>query len=538
VPDEPQSAAPGVRDGIGWCGLAMVPAALLTAFTTHIATDIASAPLLWVIPLALYLLTFVLAFSERLAIPMRFLLPAHLLAVVFALLELSQTKHDTWVLTSGTGVVVFFLSALVAHRTLFLTRPRARYLTGFYFWMSLGGVLGGLFSALVAPKIFSEVYEYPLLIALTVACRPGIFSQRGLRGADVLWLAAILAVGLPLVERGDIWAIQWSLSFGEWGFTPALTLLFAIAAIAFWGHPQRQLAAVLLMCATVINLPSAVKRRSAQRSYYGVYRVMQSENGEFNVLTHGTTLHGAQRIRGKDGHLVSDTTPITYYYAGSPLERAVRITQNHLDLRGEVGRFGVVGLGTGSLGCYARKGEQWRYFEIDPTVIDIAAKSNYFTFLPNCLPNTDIVIGDARRTLAKEPDKSFDLIVVDAFTSDAVPVHLLTAESLRLYAAKLKDEGFLVLHISNRYLDLDSVLGATLRLVPQLKGLIVTDDKADGSYEQNLSTIAAFAKNDRALDDFRALQGVQDFRAGGVSPWTDDASDILGPFLSQWRLTH
>ena len=222
VRGEPQPAVPSLRDGFAWCGLAMVPAALLTAFTTHVATDIASAPLLWVIPLALYLTTFVLAFSERIAIPMRFLLPAHLLSVIFALLELSQTKYDKWVLTSATGVVVFFLSALMAHRMLFLARPRARYLTGFYLWMSLGGVLGGLFAALLAPKIFSEVYEYPLLIALTVACRPGIFARRAFRAADVLWLAAIVVVGVALVERGDIWAIQWSLSFGGWGFTPVL----------------------------------------------------------------------------------------------------------------------------------------------------------------------------------------------------------------------------------------------------------------------------------------------------------------------------
>ncbi len=535
---ERKSDAPSLIERLAWCGLALVPAALLTAFTTHVATDVASAPLLWVIPLAIYLLTFVLAFSENIAIPMRILLPAHLIAVVFALLELSQTKYDKWVLTSGTGVVVFFLSALVAHRTLFLMRPRARYLTGFYLWLSLGGVLGGLFAALVAPKIFSEVYEYPLLIALSVACRPGIFAQRTLRVADLLWLGAIVVVGVPLVERGDIWAIQLGLTFGEWGFTPALTLVFAIAAIAFWGHPQRQLAAVLLMCGAVVNLPSAVQRGLAQRSYYGIYRVMQSENGEFNVLTHGTTLHGAQRIRGKDGHLVSDTNPVTYYYPGSPMERAVRITQNHNDMRNELGRFGVVGLGTGSLGCYSRKGEAWRYFEIDPTVVNIAAKSNYFTFLANCLPNTDIVIGDARRTMAKEADKSFDLIIVDAFSSDAVPVHLLTAEALHLYASKLKDKGYLVLHISNRYLDLDSVLGATLHLVPELKGLIVSDDKADGTYAENVSSIAVFAKENRMLDDFRALQGVADFRAGGVSPWTDDASDILGPFISQWRLTH
>jgi hypothetical protein len=365
-----------------------------------------------------------------------------------------------------------------------------------------------------------------------------VLVVRGLKWTELLWLGGIAAVGIPLVLYGDIWSIVWGISYGEWGFTPALALLFALAAVGFWGHPQRQLAAVLVMCGAVVLLPSAVKRGFAQRSYYGVYRVTQSEDGEFNLLTHGTTLHGAQRIRGKDGHLVSDTTPITYYYPGSPLERAVRITQSHIDAAGGEGRIGVVGLGTGSLGCYARKSEHWRYFEIDPLVVGIAAKSNYFTFLANCLPNPDIVIGDARLSLGKEPDKSFDLIVVDAFTSDAVPVHLMTAEALRLYARKIKDGGFVALHISNRYLDLDAVLGATLPLVPELKGLIVGDDTADGSYEENVSTIAVFAKDVRTLDDFRALPGFADFRKSRVSPWTDDSSDILGPFLSQWRQTH
>jgi SAM-dependent methyltransferase len=291
------------------------------------------------------------------------------------------------------------------------------------------------------------------------------------------------------------------------------------------------------MFATVVMLPSSVKHGNAQRSYFGVYRVSSSDGDDYNVLTHGTTLHGAQRIRDDDGKLVTDTTPATYYYPGSPLARSVKIVQQRLDSKGEKGRFGIVGLGTGSISCYAKKDERWRFFEIDPVVIDIAAKSTHFTFLANCQPKLDVVVGDARLMLAKEPDRSFDFLLIDAFSSDAVPVHLMTAEALQLYAAKLKDDGILVLHISNRYLDLDSVLGATMPLVPQLKGLIVSDEKADGTYAENSSTIAVLAKDVRALDSFRVIEGSGPFNPSRLSPWTDDASDILGAFLSQWRRT-
>lgn len=539
VSDVPQmgtaAAAPTWPSRFGWIGLALVPAALLTAFTTHIATDIASAPLLWVLPLALYLLTFVLAFQERLPMPMWLLLPAQLAAVLFALLELSQTKEDKWTLTSAAGVAAFFLSALVAHRTLYLLRPRARDLTDFYLAMSLGGVLGGLFAALIAPKLFSEVYEYPLLIALALACRPGVFAACNRRPIELLWIGGIAVAGFVLIQFGSGWATSLGLSFGAWGFTPALVLLFAAIALAFMQHGARQLATALMMFAAVVMLPSAVKRGQAQRSYFGVYRVSLSENSDFNVLTHGTTLHGAQRIRDMFGYSVVDNTPGTYYYPDSPMANAVRIVQSRRIAAPDKGRFGIVGLGTGSLACYAKKGERWRFFEIDPVVVDIAAKSNYFTFLHNCLPKTDIVIGDARLTLAKEPDASFDLLIIDAFTSDAVPVHLMTAEALQLYASKLKDDGVVVLHISNRYLDLDSVLGVTRRLVPGLHGMIVADDQANGSYAQNISTIAVFAKSEGVLAPFRELYGAQGFRQSDVGAWTDDASDILGPFLSQWR---
>lgn len=524
-----------LRDRLGWVGLAMVPAALLTAFTNHIATDIASAPLLWVLPLALYLFTFVLAFQNRLPLPMWLLLPAHLAAVIFALLELAQTKHDFWTLTATSGVAVFFLSALVAHRTLYLTRPRVRDLTEFYLCMSLGGVLGGLFAALIAPKIFSEVFEYPLLIALTMACRPGVFARRDWGVREFVWLAGIVVVGVLLVGRGDIWVAQWGLTFGTWGFTPVLTLLLAIVALAFWGHGVRQLLVVLLMFGAVVNLPSSVHRGYAQRGYFGVYRITQSPGGGFNVLTHGTTLHGAQRIRGKDGRLIADTTPGTYYYPGSPMAKAIGIARARAKVRGENARFGIVGLGTGSLACYSKPTEDWRFYEIDPIVVDIALRSTYFTFLANCRPTPAIFIGDARLTLAREPDNSFDLLVIDAFTSDAVPVHLMTAEALQLYASKLKDDGVLILHISNRYLDLNSVLDATVDVVPQLKGMIVTDLKADGTYAENISAIGVFAKEHRWLERYWGLEGAAHFHPGGLSPWTDDASDILGPFLSRRR---
>lgn len=534
ITEEDAGPAPTWRDRAAWCGLAMVPAALLTAFTTHITTDVASAPLLWVLPLAIYLLTYVIAFQTWLPLPMGLLLPVQFGAVVFALLELSQTKHDKWVLTSAAGLAAFFLAALVAHRTLFLNRPKAHDLTAFYLWMSFGGVLGGLFAALVAPQLFAEVLEYPLLIALSLACRPGLFSTRTTPVREVIWLLGILAFGTAVIRFLPVWMVENGHDFGEWGVTPVIALGFAALALLFWRQRARQLVAVLLMFGVVAVLPSAVKRGQAQRSYYGVYRVAQSSDGEFNVFTHGTTLHGAQRVRDFKGNIVADVTPGTYYYPDSPMAAAVKIAQAKVDEMGETGRFGIVGLGAGSLACYSRKHEQWRFFEIDPLVVDIASKSRHFTFLSNCQPHLDVVVGDARLTLAKEPDHSFDLLIIDAFTSDAVPVHLMTVEALQLYARKLTDNGVVVLHISNRYLDLEAVLGATLPLVPELKGVIVSDNDADGTYAENTSTVAVFAKDTLALDPYRALTGAQDFHEGNVSAWTDDASDILWPFLSQW----
>jgi len=545
---------------LGWIGLALVPSALLIAFTTHLTMDVASAPLLWVLPLSLYLLTFVLAFRERPILPWPVLRGLQLFAVVLALLVLSQTKYEDWYLTAGTGVGAFFASALIAHRTLYEARPAARKLTEFYLCMALGGALGGLSSALIAPKVFSEVLEYPLLLVLTVACQPGVCDLQAVRrtaahasvllkrpwfkgglaprsglqpgdrqGLLVLWV--VLAVGLLalywvswVVERVDI-------DTGEWGTTPIVVAVLLAILLAAYKHPAGQLVAALLAFYALVSLPSAVKRGDAQRSYFGVYRVQMGAGGEYRTLVHGTTLHGAQRVRDSEGNPVFDTTPATYYYPNSPMAETIARVRDRLG--DKKGRYGVTGLGTGSLACHSRPGEAWRFFEIDPVIVDIASDPRYFTFLSACQPKPDIVLGDARLTLAKEAEQSFDLIIVDAFSSDAVPVHLLTREAMMLYLEKLRPDGIVLLHISNRNLDLDSVLGATAPTVPGMHGFIVSDDAADGSYAQSTSTVGLFGKSEAALAPFRTLETAAELNAGGLKPWTDDYSDILGPFLNK-----
>jgi hypothetical protein len=612
---------PSWAQRLGWIGLALVPSALLTAFTTHITTDVASAPLLWVLPLSLYLLTFVLVFRERMLVwlplavlvaglgvavlnmvssstgiefnlmnaigagiiaalaftavyvsshisPMRWLLGVHLVAVVLALLVMSQTRNEGWFVTAPVGVLVFFASAMVAHRTLYEARPAPTYLTEFYLWMSFGGALGGLTTALLAPKIFSEVFEYPLLLALSMACRPGAldldrYGRKWFEELCVVWLifaAGFLAIyWVPwLVERAVMpstaatgfeeishaaWWITGPILFAKrfyvwalgWGATPLVVALLT-AVIVFNGqHAPRQLMAAMLMVTAITWLPSNVKRGDAQRSYFGVYRVMLSLDGQWNTLVHGTTLHGAQRVRDAEGNTVADIAPATYYYENSPMARTVVTTREVAAEQNRKPRVGVIGLGTGSLACHASDGESWRFFEIDPVVIDIAVKSDSFTFMQNCQPTPDIVIGDARLTMAREADKSFDLIIVDAFSSDAVPVHLMTAEAMKLYLSKLTPTGVVLLHISNRYLDLDAVLGATATMVPGIHGIIQSDDSADGSYAQSTSTVGVFANTEAALAKFRENGEVTELDATKVKPWTDDYSDIIGPFMSKYR---
>jgi hypothetical protein len=530
-------APPTLQERLGWTGLAFVPAAMVTAFTVHVTTDVASAPLLWVIPLALYLLTFVLVFRDNPLIARDSLLFLHLVALIVVLITLSQTRHDNWFVTSSTGVAVFFTTAMLAHRTLYEARPAPRYLTEFYLWMSFGGALGGMFVALVAPKIFSQIFEYPLLLALSVACRPGALKLPADKEAKkdeliILWLIA--AVGILAIMWLPTMALNLRMQVGEWGTTPLVVMVLAVILIVCVKYPPRQFVAALMIALAIIWLPSAANRGDSQRSFFGVYRVHPSGDGLFHILIHGTTLHGAQRFYDDNGQPVDNTTPATYYYPGSPIGQT--IAKRRQVLVAEKGRYGIVGLGAGSSACHKREGETWRFFEIDPTVIQISKNPKNFTFISKCQPDIDIVIGDARLTMAKEKDSSFDLLIIDAFSSDAIPVHLLTAEAVKMYLAKLKDDGVVLLHTSNRYLDLESVLSAIHReLPPGTAGVVVSDNNADGSYAQSTSTVVIFTKSEKALETYRSLDGVMELNDNGVRAWTDDYSDILAAFISKFR---
>jgi len=529
-------AAPNWQSRASWVGLALVPSALLTAFTTHVATDVASAPLIWVIPLALYLATFVVVFRERALIPRPILLTLHAVAVILALLQLAQTEKETWFYAAGFGIAAFVMATLVAHRTLYEARPRAEYLTEFYLWMSAGGVLGGIFAALIAPQIFAEVFEYPLLLALSFACRPGALDLRQEGTKSLALLLALVLFIAALIHWGPSLASAYQLDFRGWGSTAAIAAALAIVAVAAWRSPPHLLIVAMGLYMVVVLLPSGVHRGNAQRSYFGVYRVIQSGDGQFNVLQHGTTLHGAQRIRDRHGKPVADINPATYYHARGPMASAVRLASMMGAAAGAPPTVGVIGLGAGSMACHSSSGETWRFFEIDPVVVSIA-NSRKFTFMANCQPDAHIVIGDARLTIANEPDGNYDLLVVDAFSSDAIPVHLLTAEALKLYASKVKPDGVVLLHISNRYLDLEQVLAATFATLPGLDPITIEDQNDDG-YVMTGSTVVVYGKNSKIVDRYRTIHYSRNLPEPKVQPWTDDFSDILGPFLSQYRKHH
>ncbi len=318
-------------------------------------------------------------------------------------------------------------------------------------------------------------------------------------------------------------------------------IVLGAALFATMKAPVQQTLIALLMCATVVWLPSSVRQGDAQRSFFGVYRVRQlaDNTGIYHTLNHGTTLHGSQRIWDKAGKRIDDTTPTTYYYPGSPIAKTIAKRREILAAKGEKGRYGIVGLGTGSSACHKREGETWRFFEIDPMVISIASDPKNFTFISKCgegpegQRKLDIAIGDARLTMAKEADASFDLLIIDAFSSDAIPVHMLTKEAVQLFLDKLKPDGVVLLHTSNRYLDLNSVLGAIKKELPEgTAGIAAIDQKAAPGIGQSASSNAIFAKSEAVLEPYRPVVGtVQELDDNGLRAWTDDYSDILGA----WR---
>jgi hypothetical protein len=518
--NEADAARVTMHDRLAWMALSAIPSGLVIAVTSYLTTDIAAAPFLWVLPLALYLLTFVAVFRDRPWIAHATVARALPFLVAPLAIGLMGRDHVFWLAMAMINLVAFFLLALLCHGEVYRRRPSPVRLTEFYLFVSLGGVIGGIFAALVAPHVFSRIYEYPILIAAVLLALPGFWSEGWRR---------VLAVTGPILLVAGV-AVAATLMFdlrlpaaAELPFQVGLVGL-AAAMLLQRARPARVFALVVLAFVLTALWQPGFNRLETARSFFGVHQVVETGDGH-RLLYHGTTMHGAERVTGHAGL----PEPLTYYYFGGPISEAIEAARS---ARGGLGRVAAVGLGTGSLACHRRRGEAWTFYEIDPEVARIARDRRLFTFLAACAPDAPIVLGDARLTLAAS-ERRYDLIVLDAFSSDAIPVHLLTREALAGYLSRLAPGGVIVMHISNRHMELGRVVAA----VAAAEGLVTylkQDVRADvipTDFKMN-AMVAALARDPADLGDLPRRPGWQEAKpAAGVSPWTDDYSDILGAIL-------
>jgi hypothetical protein len=525
---EPITAFRRVR----WIVLAMIPSSLLLGTTTFMTTDIAAVPMLWIIPLILYLLSFILVFARRPIVPHRIMLrlqPVCALGVAFFML--AGVAQPVWMVLI-MHLSCLFISSMACHGELAADRPSVGRLTDFYLMMSLGGVIGGIFNALAAPLLFHSAIEYPIALIAACAICPRWQSSRQKPGRaakilDMIWPAAVgaLAWGMPrLITATANGSISWRIvGLGtavmatalaltrRWRFVASLAVLFAIA-----GADVRS-GQVLLI----------------RRSFYGIHRIVRNPVGPFNDIFHGTTVHGRQFVDA-EGTPCQATTALTYYTRTGPIGQLLTQTLGTNPAK----RVSVVGLGVGSLAAYTNRGTELTYFEIDPTVRWLAEDSGYFSFLKEARNRGTIVriiVGDARLTLRQMPSRSCDVLVIDAFCGDAVPVHLLTRQAMSIYLDKLDDQGVLAFHISNIYLDLLPICSA-----------LAADSGCTGMYRSDLnvsplesaqgkcaSQWVVVARNRVALDMLNSDPRWQPLPPTQQRVWTDDFSNILSIF--RWQ---
>jgi hypothetical protein len=525
--------APTLRDALTWIALAAIPSGLLVAVTAHISTDVAAVPLLWVIPLALYLATFVIVFAKRPLIPHFYAVIAQPVVIVVLV--------GTWLLDFSVDITLliaihlaaFFVTALVCHGELARRRPPARDLTAFYLWMSAGGMIGGIAAGLISPFIFNSIAEYPILIILACLARPGFEIPRE-PWVRALWIVAIVAGSLLAIfglgggrppSLPDYAPFNW---LTEEQTLVAVVIALLIVAIAFWRTPVK-FAAMIAMTFLLAQLYQYDPTRESFRSFFGVFKVYESATGRFRVLMHGTTIHGVERVRDDSGRPATGRpVPLSYYHERSGIGRAVKAVREQ---KGAPINMAVVGLGAGSSACLVEAREGLTFYEIDPLAVYIARDSGLFHYLQRCAPAVEIVLGDARLTLADAIDGKYDAIVVDAFSSDAIPIHLLTREAMAIYARKLAPHGVVVFHVSNRHLELVSVVAG----IAQANGLVARSLRADeeaGSDYMYATTSVAVA---RADGDFGAMAKSEDWEQVETDPaqwvWTDDYSNIIGAVL-------
>jgi hypothetical protein len=527
--DDGDAPAPSWILRARWIFLSAVPSGLLIAVTAHISTDVAAAPLLWVLPLSLYLLTWVLVFQSRPLLPHKWMLLAQPLAIAGVVVLLAFGGEQNLLLTLGGHQLCFFVIAMACHGELARTRPAAKYLTGFYVALSFGGMVGGLFAGLIAPFAFSWVAEYPILLALAALCRPA-GNERLPRWSAWYWpLLAVVAVALiaPTFSTGKLFI--WLDTNRVW-VIGAVGVLSALLALGLNAGRWKIFATVAVALVLLRAYPADEGRVETVRSFFGVHKIVVTPNGQYHVLMHGTTIHGAEKFKNDDGTPVKgQPEPITYYHKDGGIGQAIAAIRAR---KAAPLRVAVIGLGSGTLVCAAEPGEEWKFFEIDQTMVDTARDPKYFTYIQVCEPTLEPVIGDARLTFAREPDGVYDLIIVDAYSSDAIPIHLATEEAMEIYKSKLAPQGAVVMHVSNRHLELASVVVGIADANDMKSWVYNEDSNRDNEYIFSTSVVASAREEADVGKLASSDQWVMTEAEDDQRVWTDDYSNVLG---AVWR---
>ncbi|HJX93861.1 MAG TPA: fused MFS/spermidine synthase [Pyrinomonadaceae bacterium] len=503
-----------------WLALSFVPSSLMLGVTTYITADVAAVPLLWVIPLALYLVTFVLAFSKKqFASPASLNRPMLVGALVVTLILSSGATEPAWVLILA-NLAFFFVAALMCHMQLANDRPATTYLAEYYLWIAVGGALGSVFNVLIAPVMFSSILEYPLAIVIACTLQRGDAPQ-GRDNSKHNYLDVISPGGLYVLTVSVALLV---LYLRPGSSTIKLFIVLGIPLIIinhfFRERPLRfALGLGAVMLASVYYTGATDRTLHVVRNFFGTTRVATDSMGGINSLYSGNTVHGRQFV-----DQTRRCEPLSYHHENGPLGQVMAVFNaapaNH--------RVAVIGLGVGAMVSYSKPDQQWTFYEIDPDIISLARNSQYFTYLQNCASGSvGVVEGDARLNLQNAPEGNYGLIVLDAFSSDAIPVHLVTQQAIELYLSKLAEGGILAFHISNRSLNLKPILGD----LAESKKLICIgfDDLKPGSFEgKDPSQWVVMARSSPEISNlsinsqWERLNGRK-----GTRVWSDDFSNIL-----------
>jgi hypothetical protein len=519
-PEGEPASVPAFSERLRWLALAFVPSSLMLGVTTVLTTEIPPIPLFWVLPLAIYLVSFILVFAKTPLISHCEVAESMPLLILASVIPLVLKAEWPLFLEIVLNLMTLFVVAVACHGELAKRRPPTEYLTVFYLWIALGGVLGGIFNAVIAPLIFSTVLEFPLALIFAVLLLQIILPVAKSKRPPFTWLDvalpfAIGALAVVLVRLLPRIGIKPGAMFNLVAFGPSLLLCFSFAK-----RPIRfALGFVALLIAGAIYT-GAYGNLSTQRSFYGIYRITNDETGQYRILFDGSTIHGMQSLApGRNRE------PLSYYTRSGPVGQAFEAFSGSEKLR----QVAVVGLGAGAIACYATPPEEFTFYEIDPLVEQIARDPRYFTLLRDCSPEVRVVLGDARISLKNTPNRHYGMLVLDAFGADAIPIHLLTREAIQLYLAKLADHGILLFHVSNRYLDLRKVLG-NVASDANLVALVETDTtEIQAGKLPSRWIVMARSKEDLgalAVDPrWIPLKGDPSARV-----WTDDFSSILTVF--------